>query len=431
MRSESWIGRVILTISRQTPAYRAAHIGQRSRFPQHIDDAALTGRAPSTPPVPAAVNNHSIIQLTPDSTVSLDKVPIHIHKDVLRRANWNLGLLSTAMVITAATAVATVLFLLAGFVGPMGSPDAGVSYRLPFVIGLVGQLVTDPVGADEMHGATVHPDGDLVAVGVSVDLHPRVWVRHAGQPWRSTGVPATDPAVMNDVAVVGGGTPVRTVAVGGVLVGKGSHPAIWMDTGIGWSAVPPAGDLAAKGLTELTTVTSVVGGGLLAIAIDKSRDVDGEAAVFRSDNGQDWLRVPATGLGPAEVHRVIQTSEGRFVAVGTAVKERAPALWTSPDGERWQRVKAAPPGAVLWAVRQLLDGSLLSCGSVGSADRPTAACWVQRDDGSWERIGVLAPHGSPAPLYLMAIVRTADGLLVIGSGRDSATVDAATWTVAY
>ncbi len=304
---------------------------------------------------------------------------------------------------------------------------------------LTGQLVADPPGPDTMRGVAVRPDGGLVAVGLSVDLHPRVWVRPAGQPWRSVPPPSAGTGVMADVATGRGG---QLVAVGWTRDAQAvQRPAVWLSAnGESWRRATPGGDLVADGLTELTAIVPVTGGGYLAIGVDRKADsVDGDGAVFRSDNGQDWHRVAATGLdgsGPQEVHRIAQTGDGRFVAVGSALTgaRRGPAVWTSADGTQWQLTGTAPPGSpTLWAVHPQPDGSLVACGSSGTVDQPAAGCWLQRGDvrgdTGWGPLDVAPDPGSVPPIYLYALAGAPDGLIAVGAGQGGSGVDAATWTV--
>lgn len=334
--------------------------------------------------------------------------------------------------------------------GPHGTtpPAAAPTTAIPSTgtARLTGQLIADPPGADTMRGVAPRPGGGLVAVGLSVDLHPRAWVRPAGQPWRSVPPPSPGTGVISDVAA---GVVAGAAGRGGQLVAVGwtrdaeavQHPAVWVSAnGDSWRQVTPAGgsagDLAADGLTELTAVVPVAGGGYLATGVDRKADsVDGDGAVFRSDNGQDWHRVPATGLdgsGPQEVHRVAQTADGRFVAVGSALTgaRRGPAVWTSPDGTQWQLTGSPPPGSpTLWAVHQQPDGSVVACGSVGTVDQPATGCWLQRGDGGWGVLDVSTDPGSVPPFYLYALAAAPDGLVAVGAGRGEAGIDAAAWTM--
>jgi actin-like ATPase involved in cell morphogenesis len=294
---------------------------------------------------------------------------------------------------------------------------------------LTGQLVADPAGPDAMRAVAVLGSGDLVAVGVSVDLYPRAWLRRAAA-WRAVPVPAGGKAAVTDLAAAGG----RLLAVGWAQTPAGAqHPALWSSaTGDSWTALSIPAELQAAGITELTAVTAA-GSGFLATAVDRSVDsTDGDVAVFRSDNGVQWRRVKATGLdgpGPQEVHRLIQ-ADGGFVAVGAALAgaRRGPALWSSTDGARWQPALSTPPGSpTLWSVLRQPDGALLACGAVGPVQQPAPGCWTQRGGGTWEPLDVVPTEGTPTPLYLYDLADTGGGPVAVGAGRAGSDVDAGVW----
>ena len=288
---------------------------------------------------------------------------------------------------------------------------------------LTGQLVTDPPGPDAMNAVAVLGSGDLVAVGNSLDLLPRAWVRHGGAGWRPVTPPSPGTGVLSDLAVNGS----RLVAVGwtGTTV---HHPTVWTGTaGDSWTAT----EVPVPGVTELTAVTAT-GAGFLATGADPSTDPAGDVAVLRSGDGTHWQRVPATGLdgpGPQRVHRLIQ-ADGRFVAIGSALTgaHEGPAVWTSSDGAHWQPMLDVPPGSpTLWAVLPQRDGTLLACGAVAAADRPAPGCWLLRDGKSWDPLDVAADPGAPTPLYLYGLAVTPGGLVGVGAGRDDSGVDAGAW----
>jgi molecular chaperone DnaK len=295
-------------------------------------------------------------------------------------------------------------------------------------VGLAGQLVTDPPGPDTMRAVAVSGTDDLVAVGLSVDLHARAWVRHGPGDWTAVTPPAPGTSGVSDVAVNGK----RMVAVGFTGTATQRRPAVWTGTtGDSWTAVPLPPDLRAAGLTELTAVTAV-GAGFLAIAVDRTTDpVDGDAAVFRSDDGVTWHRVAASGLdgpGPQDVHRVVHT-DGGYVAVGSALvgAARGPALWTSPDGTKWQPMLSVPPGApTLWAVLPLPVGRLLTCGAAGPVEQPVPGCWVLRAD-TWDKLDLVPDAGAPGPRYLYGLAQSPGGVVGVGTARGEAGVDAAVW----
>jgi molecular chaperone DnaK len=293
---------------------------------------------------------------------------------------------------------------------------------------LTGQMVADPPGPDAMRAVAALGSGDLVIVGLSVDLHPRAWVRHGSGAFRLVTPPSPGMGGVSDVAVNGA----RVVAVGWTATGGAKRPAVWTGTtGDSWSAVPLSPDLRSAGLTELTAVTAA-GSGFLAIGVDRTVDpVDGDAAVFRSDDGTTWRRVAATGLdgpGPQDVHRVILAG-GRYVAVGSALvgAGRGPAVWTSTDGAKWQPMLSVPPGSpTLWTVLALPDGTLLSCGAAGPVEQPVPGCWLLHGT-SWDPLDVTSDSGSPAPRYVYGLASTRGGIFGVGTARDDAGVDAGFW----
>src|SRR5215468_7141089 len=108
------------------------------------------------------------------------------------------------------------------------------------------------------------------------------------------------------------------------------------------------------------------------------------------------------GPGPQTAQRLAVTSSGQLIAVGSALSgaRRGPAIWTSTDGTGWQLSPFAPDGSpTLWAVAERPGGTLLTCGSVGSADHPTVGCRAQQDQQHWQPFSATPESGSPTPLY--------------------------------
>jgi actin-like ATPase involved in cell morphogenesis len=359
--------------------------------------------------------------------------PVVVRTGAAGSGYWGRGLLTAAVVVAViAAAVVGIAALVAR------SPDqprvqstqasgatGGPTAKLP-TVEATGQLVTDPAGSDAMRAVTALPSGDLVAVGHSVNLLPRAWLRHGGA-WRPVALPGTGAAALSDVAVAGG----RLVAVGWTGANNAKHPAVWTSAnGEAWSAVAPSPDLKADGLIELTAVVAAPGGGFLAAGVDHKADKDGDVALFRSADGAQWQRAKADGLdgpGSQQVQRIAAVPGG-YVAVGAALSgaRLGPAVWTSADGLHWQPAATRPSGSpTLWAVLRQADGSLLSCGSAGSVDSPAAGCWVQRGT-DWQPLAV---QGSPTALYIYGLVPTGGGVVAVGVGRDGTAVDAASWTL--
>ncbi|WP_166659150.1 Hsp70 family protein [Labedaea rhizosphaerae] len=342
--------------------------------------------------------------------------------------------------------IAVVIVAILGVVGylltrPSDSDSPGGHSTLPSgstsdggatgILTASGKLVSAPAGADAMRAVVAAPSGDLVAVGTSLRQEPRAWVRHGGQ-WAAATIGGGGQGALEDVAV----GPNGLVAVGWSGAGDARRPAVWTSPdGTKWTLVPAAADFApGKGITELTAVTAD-GDRLLAAAIDRRTDrADGDVAVYSSTDGTQWTAAPATGLtgpGPQAVQRMVRTSGG-VVAIGSALTgaHRGPVIWTFADGKTWKAASAVPAGSpALWAIAEQPGGTTMVCGSTGTADAPSVACWRSKDGGDWTELAVKPASGSATPLYLYGLATTGDSTTAVGVGRDGETVDAATWTI--
>jgi len=434
----------------------------RPPVPAWTADTASTQELRPVPPRPEMVDAPTVVHpvnpvltgLTAptDVTVAIPRRPYlerprvtsHDEPVVVRTGTagggyWGRGFVTAAVAVVVVLAVIALVAVLAlrggGSSGGTGAPPptAGQSPDVrpsaPMAV-VTGGLVADPPGVDAMHAVAALPTGDLVAVGRSAKLRARAWLRHGGG-WRYVEPPATGTSSMSDVATAGG----RVVAVG--YSGDGAnHPAVWTSTnGDSWKAAPRSPDLQTEGLTELTAVVAATGGGFLAAGVDHKADKAGDVALFRSADGTQWQRVKATGLdgtGTQQVQRIAVGADGKYVAIGAALSgaRLGPAEWTSADGLSWQPVVTRPPGSpTLWSIARQPDGSLLTCGSVGSADNPTAGCWIQRGE-NWSAVDITPEAGSASPLYIYGLVATPDGNVAVGVGRDgNGTADAAAWLV--
>ena len=302
----------------------------------------------------------------------------------------------------------------------------------------LAEQVVPPASGDTMRALTALPSGDLVSVGVSLDQRPRAWLRR-GQVWQPIPVADSSPGVMAGVAATRSGTKPRVIAVGGVGDDKLRRAAVWVSAdGTGWRLLDPSSDLTAAGMRELTAVVATATGDFLAVGEDRRADPEnGDVAVFRSADGQAWQRVAASGLdglGPQEVHRIIQTRGGTFVAIGSTLQgaRRMPTVWTSDDGTHWKSTGVAPSSPsgtpALWALLEQPDSSLLACGSVGPVDALAVGCWIQRNGPSWEPLDVWPEQGSATPVHLYDLAAVGDGLVVVGTAQAPHGI-AAAWTL--
>jgi hypothetical protein len=128
---------------------------------------------------------------------------------------------------------------------------------------------------------------------------------------------------------------------------------------------------------------------------------DGDAAVWRSDDGTIWERVPHDEElfgGPDYQHMAdIAMGGPGLVAVGADNGIGQVTVWTSPDGERWARVPADPRTfgpttpkdfPIMRHVAVAGDGRMVAAGFEWwpEPDMVVAAVWVSSDGLSWTRV---------------------------------------------
>lgn len=260
----------------------------------------------------------------------------------------------------------------------------------------------------------------FVAIGSQTPISAVVWTSSDGQSWRiAVGFPDPADQRLNAVAVKG---------TTSVIVGRGPRGvAAWVSTTPGqWQAatVPTA----EGSITAVTATTDgFVAGGYLGPEFGAA-----DSAVWRSPDGLTWSRVrDAVGLADGRISGVATTSFG-IVAVGTSGDpgDGRAASWVSNDGEHWARANSQDA---------LIDGAMLSVaptstgvvavGRIGSGDR--SAAWTSSDGLSWNRAPDLASFGSSstyAPHAEMSdVVATRNGLLAVGWNSSSSNGSAVVW----
>jgi hypothetical protein len=235
------------------------------------------------------------------------------------------------------------------------------------------------------------------------------------------------------------------VAVGGTGAGTGAR--IWTSpTGRKWTQVPTA-ELPAQN-TVLTAV-GWIGPRLIALG---STGPNGEgAAVWRSDDGSQWIDETRASSGlPAgwKVNGLVRFGAAA-IAYGAPVATGSPssgAIWTSPDGLRWDT--APLPGVVSGMV--VVGGRLVALVELPSAHGREDVTFTSPDGHSWregsdlgasidpggetlslwqgQAVALTYPAGSAGP---GAVWRSGDGLTWsgptgLGPGIGSGIVDAVT-----
>jgi len=174
------------------------------------------------------------------------------------------------------------------------------------------------------------------------------------------------------------------VAVGNApSVGTTRVAAVWTSTdGASWQRVPHDPAVFGVGRTSIAGVAES-GTGLVAVGSDRSL-APPAAAVWVSPDGTSWSRVPhdeSVFGGPGlQAMEAVTAAPSRFVAVGVDWPDQSeprPAVWESDDGLTWHRVPAAmvpvgePGGAWMTAVAAGPDG-VVAVGRSGM----TGTIWV-------------------------------------------------------
>jgi serine/threonine-protein kinase len=170
------------------------------------------------------------------------------------------------------------------------------------------------------------------------------------------------------------------VAVGSATASDGStDAAVWRlpNGSANWSPptlVEASGDQLMKAVIATTT-------GLIAVGWDGPPG-DRDAAVWTSDDGIDWPRVPGLAApGEQEMVGVVPVGPG-FVAYGWSVglgNDLNGAMWLSKDGRSWKPSTPSELGGpgnqyvkgMVWA-----DGKLVAVGQSIANDDPNAAVWL-------------------------------------------------------
>ena len=125
-----------------------------------------------------------------------------------------------------------------------------------------------------------------------------------------------------------------------------------------------------------------------------------------------------------------------FVAGGVdrAGGDADAAVWTSPDGSRWERVAHDEPalgGAGAQEIRGVAasDRMLIAVGSTSAGEDTDAAIWMSVDGISWTRIDPdEADLGGDGREEIWSVTSDGPGWVAVGSDWSGGDADAAVWT---
>lgn len=189
----------------------------------------------------------------------------------------------------------------------------------------------------------------VVVVGSRGDSeHGPVWTSPDGFVWSVANGEFSSDDNPKLASVVTGGPGL--VAVGWVIGSDGPDAAVWTSVdGLWWSRV--AHDTEVFGGPGRQAMTSVTAGGPGLVAVgsdDQGGDTD-VAAVWTSTDGRSWSRVPHdetvfAGPNGLRANSVTASGLGLFVVgfeYGQDLSQPITgAVWSSPDGDDWQRLPA-------------------------------------------------------------------------------------------
>ena len=242
------------------------------------------------------------------------------------------------------------------------------------------------------------------------------------------------------------------VALVAALVAAPALWVVWRSSDSGVSRVT-SGDRDRRALpTDWTRVDALGDARVNASAASPSGIVAVGAGIWFSREGQTWAQV----LDPADVGAFSWPQEGSiadviaagrgFVAAGQAVDpasgQAVAAIWTSPDGEHWSRVRdpdlepSTPPipaqnttptrGSIAAVTRGgpgFVAVGTVFAGQFRGATLGTApyapAVWTSRDGTQWKRVDVTSAVGKGPSSWTLTDVVAQNGSVTLTSyGKD-------------
>jgi hypothetical protein len=270
----------------------------------------------------------------------------------------------------------------------------------------------------------------LVAVG-HAGGRAMVWTSRDGSPWSRLPWNQT----------VFGGARMNSVTTGGpglVAVGDGERrdncctygiasAIVWTSPdGIIWSRVP-YNETVFDGASMNSVTTG--GPGLVAVGNEAWEDDEqSDVVVWTSTDGITWSRVPHdnAAFDDASMVSVVAGAFG-LVAVGTGWDDAAvgadwddgrAAVWTSPDGITWSRIRSDETvfGENTEMNSVTMGGPGLVAVGTDWSDGGSAAVWTSPDAITWSRV----PHddavfASPDQYEMDDVIAGGSGLIAVGS----------------
>ena len=371
----------------------------------------------------------------------------------------------------------------AAWTSPDGLTWSRVQHREATLGGTGHQRMEAVAAGDDLFVAVGH-DEEVDAAGSPTNLDAAVWTSPEGLEWTRVphdetvfgGPPITsefepgrvgDPSSQAMVDVTTGGP--GFVAVGlAEDAATGDTAAVWTSAdGLSWARVTDQADLdhtTGSGLLWMRGVTEA-DGRLVAVGWETSSERQFSAAVWTSEDGLAWTRLPHDGAAFGSgsqwfgMDDVVAGGPG-FVAVGTempgdaprellpaldaedvlttprpmAVGVFGPAIWTSEDGLTWSRIPADQLPASTSDDVQLravtaADSGLIAVGLRGSGDDVRAEVWTSPDGLRWTvATDPQQALAGPQRQVMADVAAGGGGLVGVGAAGTPFLFTTAVWT---
>lgn len=244
----------------------------------------------------------------------------------------------------------------------------------------------------------------------------RVWSSLDGSSWTARpDLPGADEGTqVADVASVGS----TYLAVGRAATGA----PVWLsEDGLSWSRLPEVPALKDAAMLAVASGPE----GLVAVGQVGERSV-----VWTSGDGRTWERLPDQKIFGQLMLAVAGGPFGYAITGAVARCEDlcagdGPPIWTSPDGRRWQLVKASSvgPEAPGKATSIAVGANRIVAVGVAGVDGNrlmSSAVWVSADGQRWSRRLI----GDAAPAYIATV---SGGFIGVGHGIWGST-DGVAWS---